>query len=214
MLLLQEGSGSRGHQSQHMHACMPDYNRRLSLCTPCMHHSQPPTHFSTENLGQLGASTAFQNILTFQYSVRLYVPKASGCLPSRPYCTVSGTGISSGFSSPRSLAYAAMISVIETCTGKSIPVMRSACIHFDHYCKPSLAAHQSGATCGMQRTYSNKHLRQESMCGQRPSLGASLTMHLTHTPPLHMRGRCIINRRSHAWLPQETGGWLNSASAS
>ena len=140
VLLLQEGSGSRGHQSQHMHACMPDYNRRLSLCTPCMHHSQPPTHFSTENLGQLGASTAFQNILTFQYSVRLYVPKASDCLPSRPYCTVSGTGISSVFSSPRSLAYAAMISVIETCTGKSIPVMRSACIHFDHPFRPLLQA--------------------------------------------------------------------------
>ena len=109
-----------------MHA---GYNRRLSLCTPCMHHSQPPTHFSTENLGQLGASTAFQNILTFQYSVRLYVPKASGCLPSRPYCTVSGTGISSGFSSPRSLAYAAMISVIETCTGKSLDTGNAISMH-------------------------------------------------------------------------------------
>ena len=61
VLFPQEGSGSRGHHSQHMHACMPDYNRRLSPRTPCMHHSQPPTHFRTENLGQLGASTAFQN---------------------------------------------------------------------------------------------------------------------------------------------------------
>ena len=114
-------------------------------------------------------------IRTFQYSERLLFRRHPALLPFRlpVYC---------GFVPLVSLASAAMISIIVAC--KSIPVMQ-----FNHGKPVKLLTSLDGRSDmwngGIAHAHNVfKHLRQESICGQRPSLWCQ-SRHLLYAPHLH-----------------------------